>query len=86
MAAWFDRQTVMDADSITSADQLFQEYNGECTLDGRLLVTKTAFGRRIGQLRPTVEKRQRTVGGKLVWCYVGLRLIVNGARGAHDFH
>jgi RFX DNA-binding domain len=71
---WLDRNTVLEPDALISADQLWQDYNQDCMAKGRPTVSKTGFGRGIAQLRPTVEKRQRTVNNRLSWCYVGIGL------------
>ena len=72
VAVWLDRNTVLEPDALIPADRLWQDYNQDCMAKGRPTVSKTALGRAIAQLRPTIEKRQRTVNGRLSWCYVGL--------------
>ncbi|MBM3739851.1 MAG: DUF3854 domain-containing protein [Acidobacteria bacterium] len=72
VAVWLDRHTVLEPEALIPADRLWQEYNQDCMAKGRPTVSKTALGRAIAQLRPTIEKRQRTINGRLSWCYVGL--------------
>ena len=72
LAVWLDRNTMLGPDALISADQLWQDYNQDCMTKSRPITSKTAFGRAIGQLRPTVVTRQRMVNGKLAWCYVGI--------------
>lgn len=72
LAVWLDRNTVLDAEALIPADQLWRDYNEDCIAKGRPTVSKTALGRAMVQLRPTVEKKQRTINGKLPWCYVGI--------------
>ncbi len=72
VAVWLDRHTVVEPDAVIPADPLWQDYNQDCVAKGRPTVSKTALGRAIAQLRPTVEKRQRTINGRLSWCYVGI--------------
>ncbi len=72
LAVWLDRNTVLEPDAVIPADRLWQDYNQDCVAKGRPTVSKTALGRAIAQLRPTIEKRQRTVNGRLAWCYVGI--------------
>jgi hypothetical protein len=69
---WLDRNTVLEPDAVIPADRLWQDYNQDSVAKGRPTVSKTALGRAIAQLRPTVEKRQRTINGRLSWCYVGI--------------
>lgn len=72
VAVWLDRNTVVEPEAVIPADRLWQDYNQDCVAKGRPTVSKTALGRAIAQLRPTVEKRQRTINGRLSWCYVGI--------------
>ena len=72
VAVWLDRNTVLEPDALIPADRLWQDYNQDCVAKGRPTVSKTALGRAIAQLRPSVEKRQRTVNDRLSWCYVGI--------------
>ena len=77
VAVWLDRNTVLEPDALISADRVWQDYNQDWGAKGRPTLSKTALGRAIAQLRPTVEKRQRTLNGKLSWCYVGIGLVAN---------
>jgi len=72
VAVWLDRNTVVEPEAVIPADRLWQDYSQDCVAKGRPTVSKTALGRAIAQLRPTVEKRQRTMNGRLSWCYVGI--------------
>jgi len=76
LAVWLDRNTTLEPDALIPADRVWQDYNQDCVTKGRPTISKTALGRAIAQLRPTVEKRQRTVNDRLSWCYVGIGLIV----------
>jgi phage/plasmid-associated DNA primase len=80
VAVWLDRNTVLEPDALIPADRLWQDYNQDCVAKGRPTVSKTALGRAIAQLRPTVEKRQRTINGRLSWCYVGIGPITEEPR------
>jgi len=77
VAVWLDRHTVLEPEALIPADRLWQDYNQDCVAKGRPTVSKTALGRAIAQLRPTIEKRQRTINGRLSWCYVGIGAIVD---------
>ncbi len=80
VAVWLDRNTVLEPDALIPADRLWQDYNQDCVAKGRPTVSKTALGRAIAQLRPTVEKRQRTLNDRLSWCYVGIGSIAEGPK------
>ena len=80
VAVWLDRNTMLEPDALIPADRLWQDYNQDCMAKGRPTVSKTALGRAIAQLRPTIEKRQRTINGRLAWCYVGIGSITEEPR------
>lgn len=75
LAVWLDRNTVVDPEAVIPADRLLQEYNQECAAKGRPFLTKTALGLAIAQLRPNVEKYQRTINSKITWCYIGIGML-----------
>ena len=72
IAVWLDRHTVLEPEALISADRLWQGYNEECMAKGRPMATKALFGRAIAQLRPGIDRKQRTINGNITWCYVGL--------------
>jgi putative DNA primase/helicase len=75
LAVWLDRNTVQDLEARTPQDLLHREYSSYCTNAGRPSITKTAFGRAMKKLRPTVTDYQRTINGVRSWCYVGIALL-----------
>jgi putative DNA primase/helicase len=75
LAVWLDRKTILDPDGVTPQDQLHREYCRNCADAGRPTISKTALGRAIKRLRPTVTDYQRTVNGLVAWCYVGISLV-----------
>jgi phage/plasmid-associated DNA primase len=72
LAVWLDRYTILESDALIPADRLWQDYNQDCVAKRRPTMSKTALGRAIAELRPTVETRQRTVNGRIAWCYIGI--------------
>jgi P4 family phage/plasmid primase-like protien len=77
LAVWLDRCTVFDPAAVTPQDQLHRDYCRNCADAGRPTITKTAFGRAMKKLRPGVTDHQRTVSGTLVWCYIGIALVIS---------
>jgi len=77
LAVWLDRKTILLPEAVTSQDQLYREYCRNCADAGRTTISKTAFGRAMKKLRPTVTDYQRTVNDALAWCYVGIGLLTN---------
>jgi P4 family phage/plasmid primase-like protien len=77
MAVWLDSNTLVKSGAFVAADHLYNLFSLECVRKNRPTPTTTAFGRAISHLRPTVEKKQRTVNGALRWCYVGIGLLTS---------
>ena len=75
LAVWLDRKTILHPDAVTPQEHLHREYCRNCSDAGRPTISKTAFGRAMKKLRPTVTDYQRTVNGVLAWCYVGISLL-----------
>ena len=72
LAVWLDRYTIDDPDCFVSQQALRVAYNATMERDGRPAMTKTAFGTALRKLRPNIEDRQRTVTGRVQWCYIGI--------------
>jgi phage/plasmid-associated DNA primase len=77
LAVWLDRKTILNPDAVTPQDYLYREFCRNCADAGRPTISKTAFGRAIKKLRPTVIDYQRTVNGLLTWCYVGIAILAS---------
>ena len=75
LAVWLDRKTTLQPDAVTPQDQLHREYCRNCADVGRPTISKTAFGRAMKKLRPSVADYQRTVNGVFAWCYIGISLL-----------
>jgi P4 family phage/plasmid primase-like protien len=74
MAVWLDTATVLLPHAFVVQDRLWQEYNKVCDAAGRPALSKTAFGRALKKLRPTVTDARRTVSADRPWVYVGIGL------------
>lgn len=74
VAVWLERMTVADLDAVTPKRDLQRAYSEDCQANGRPLLTTTAFGLALKRARPELIDAQRTVGGKVVWCWVGIGL------------
>jgi len=72
LGVWLDQFTVDDPESVTPKSLLRGSYAADCERKGRPAPTDTAFGTQMKKHRPSIELKQRTVGGRLQWCYVGL--------------
>jgi putative DNA primase/helicase len=80
LAVWLNHHTILQPNALIPQVDLHREYCRNCSEGGRNGITKNAFTRRLKELRPTVEYRQRTVNGALPWCYVGIALVTKEAR------
>ena len=74
LAIWLDKFAVDDPDAFVPQATLRAEYNAAAEREGRPALTKQAFGRAFAKLRPKASDAQRTVNGKVQWCYVGIGL------------
>ena len=91
LAVWLDRYTIDDPDAFITKQALRVAYNAAVEREGRPTMTDTAFSLAIQKLRPNIEKKQRTVAGKLQWCFVGIGMISQscdsqtsqGSQGSH---
>lgn len=74
MAVWLDNATVDDPNAIVPKQALRAAYSAECERRGSPALSDKAFTQRLLQMRPRVEKKQRTVNGKVTWCFCGIGL------------
>jgi putative DNA primase/helicase len=72
LAVWLDANTDAEPDGLVPCDRLLRAYNDDAVAKGHRPMTKNQFGRAIAQLRPTVQRVQRTVNSRLCGCYVGI--------------
>jgi P4 family phage/plasmid primase-like protien len=68
---------------VTKAD-LLTAYNRDCDKHGRAGLNKTAFGLALKRARPGIGEAQRTVHGRVVWCYTGIGLRPDGGGEGGD--
>lgn len=81
-AVWLERYTIDDPDAFCPGKMLRIAYNAAAEREGRPTLTETAFGRALRKHRPTLEYKQRTVGGRLQWCYIGIGLTAEDSQGS----
>jgi P4 family phage/plasmid primase-like protien len=74
VSVWLENNTVEHADALVPKSALLSAYNRDCEKQGRAGMTGKAFGQALKRARPQLRDAQRTVSGKLVWCWVGLGL------------
>jgi putative DNA primase/helicase len=74
VATFLDENVVSEAGAYVPIDELYRAYARWIHSRGRVPITKSSFGRSVRRLRPGVRDVQRTVGGRVVWCYEGIGL------------
>jgi putative DNA primase/helicase len=84
LAVWLDRHTVDDPDSFVPTQVIRAAYGAECERAGRPALTKSAWGIAIRQHRPDIEAKQRTVNGRVQWCYLGLGMQSDSSDASRD--
>lgn len=84
-AVWLDRFTVDDPDAAVPKDTLRAAYGAACAQAGRPTPTDKAFTQALFRHRPNqIERKQKTVNGKVRWCYVGIGLTGDPTDRSHD--
>jgi phage/plasmid-associated DNA primase len=73
VAIWLEESTVADPDAFVAKRALLAAYNASAERVGRTM-TATGFGRALTRLRPGLEDGQRTIGGRIEWVWLGLKL------------
>jgi len=74
LAVWLSHYTVDDPDAVCPGTALRVAYNAAAEREGRPTLTDTAFGRALRKIRPNLDYKQRTLNGRLRWCWIGLGL------------
>jgi len=74
LAVWLSRFTIDTPEAFCPGMVLRIAYNAAAEREGRPTLTETAFGRAIRKQRPNLQYKQRTVGGRLQWCFIGIGL------------
>jgi phage/plasmid-associated DNA primase len=74
VSVWIENNAVEHADALVPKSLLLAAYNRDCEKQGRAGMTGKAFGQALKRARPQLRDAQRTVYGKLVWCWIGIGL------------
>ena len=74
LTVWLEQNTVEGPDVVVPQGELLAAYNAASHQSNRGFMTKTAFGLALRRAKPHLGSFQRTVNGRLQWCYVGLGL------------
>ena len=71
---WLDGECVDDPEGITPKEDLRASYARHCAKAGHATPGAESFGLMLLKARPSITKAQRTLRGKLMWCYIGISL------------
>lgn len=74
LAVWLDRAIVEAPEAVIPKKTLRAAYAAACERSGRPALSDKAFGGAFARLKPTVALKQRTYGGRVQWCYLGIGL------------
>ena len=83
-AVWLDESTEELPDALVTKSDLMAAYGRYCTDAHKPPMTRTAFGLALKRLRPAIKEAQRTLGGKVQWAYLGMRLRTETGGGLSD--
>jgi len=74
LAVWLDRFTIDDLNAVVTKQLLRASYGAYCEQHGQPRPTEKAFTQALMKHRDNIDTAQRTLNGKVQWCYVGLGL------------
>jgi P4 family phage/plasmid primase-like protien len=74
LSVWLDSQTLEEPNMLVTKRDLMVAFGRHSDEIGRPPMTSQAFGAAFRKLRPDVSEGQRTVHGKVQWCWLGIGL------------
>jgi P4 family phage/plasmid primase-like protien len=78
VSVWLAQNTVESAEAFVPKDTLAKAYNEFCDKVGRPGMNKKGFGRAVKRAFPQIEDGQKSVAGKMTWCWLGIGLKSGG--------
>ncbi len=78
VTVWLQQNTIEAAEAFVSKDALATAYNRFCDKVGRPGMNKKGFGRAVKRAFPHIEDGQKSVAGKMTWCWLGIGLRSGG--------
>jgi P4 family phage/plasmid primase-like protien len=78
VSVWLANNTVESAEAFVPKDALAKAYNEFCDKVGRPGMNKKGFGRAVKRTFPHIEEGQKSVAGKMTWCWLGIGLKSGG--------
>jgi hypothetical protein len=71
---WLERNLSEQPEALVSKQALRDAYNRDATASGLPSLTDKAFGQAVKRHKPQIQEAQRTVSGRLQWCWLGIGL------------
>lgn len=78
VSVWLTQNTIEAAEAFVPKDALATAYNEFCDKVGRPGMNKKGFGRALKRSLPQIEDGQKSVAGKMTWCWLGIGLKSGG--------
>jgi len=78
VSVWLAQNTVEAAEAFVPKDALASAYNEFCDKVGRPGMNKKGFGRAVKRAFPHIEEGQKSIAGKMKWCWLGIGLKTGG--------
>jgi P4 family phage/plasmid primase-like protien len=78
VSVWLAQNTIEAAEAFVPKDTLAKAYNEFCDKVGRPGMNKKGFGRAVKRAFPHIEEGQKSVAGKMTWCWLGIGLKSGG--------
>jgi len=74
VTVWLQQNTTEAAEAFVPKDALATAYNKFCDKAGRPGMNKKGFGRAVKRAFPHIADGQKSVAGKMTWCWLGIGL------------
>jgi putative DNA primase/helicase len=78
VSVWLAQNTIEAAEAFVPKDALAKAYNEFCDKVGRPGMNKKGFGRAVKRAFPHIADGQKSVAGKMTWCWLGIGLKSGG--------
>ena len=75
LAVWLEHNTIEGSDMKVPKQDLIKAFNAAAYRQGLETKTEKAFTMALKKLKPRIQSSQRTIGGKLSHCWLGIELV-----------
>jgi len=78
VSVWLDHATIRGPEALVGKAILFNAYLADCRERGRAFLTTHAFTKALHRTHPEITQVQRTIDGRVSWCWSGIGLKAEG--------